>query len=154
MPLVGPVIAVNARIAQELDDLLRDKVLAGELRAGGEDLERVGVGRHRGVPLERIGQKEIHAFERTQRAHRDRIAVLVEDDQAERGVVAIGPEAFARNPYPVLGQRAGQVAKRGQRGLRPVAGARKVGQDPGQLEDLEGLDHGEATVPAAPGDQR
>src|SRR5438105_14287088 len=68
MPLVGPVIAVNARIAQELDDLLRDKVLAGELRAGGEDLERVGVGRHRGVPLERIGQEEMHALERTQRA--------------------------------------------------------------------------------------
>src|ERR671936_1819764 len=49
MPLVDPVVAVYARVAQVLDDFLLDDVLAGERRDRLQDFKNVGVGRDRGV---------------------------------------------------------------------------------------------------------
>src|SRR5256714_14767403 len=68
MQLVDPVVAVYARITRELDDLLRDHVLAGEGRGGLEHLEDVGVRCHGRVTLERESKEEIHALERPQRS--------------------------------------------------------------------------------------
>src|SRR5919109_4208441 len=45
MPLVDPVVAVYARVAQVLDDFLLDDVLAGERRDRLQDFKNVGVGR-------------------------------------------------------------------------------------------------------------
>src|SRR2546429_5996254 len=59
MPLVDPVIAVYARVAQVLEDFLLNHVLAGGGRNRLEDLEDAGIRRHRGVTLERGGEGAI-----------------------------------------------------------------------------------------------
>src|SRR2546425_66304 len=62
MPLVDPVVAVYARITQVLEDFLLNHMLAGEGRDDLQHLEDVGVGRHRGVTLQREGEEEADPF--------------------------------------------------------------------------------------------
>src|ERR1700693_727386 len=94
MPLVDPVVAVYARITQVLDDFLRDHMLAGEGRYDLEHLEDVGVGGDGGIPLEREGEEKVHAFERPERARRDRVPVAVQDAEGERRVGGVGPKTL------------------------------------------------------------
>src|ERR1700686_5516784 len=111
MPLVGPVVAVYARITQVLDDFLRDHMLAGEGRDDLEHLEDVGVSGDRGIPLEREGEEEVDALEGPQWPGRNRIPVAVQDAEGERGVVGVGPKTFPRDADPVIGERLREVTQ-------------------------------------------
>src|SRR5256714_1881085 len=67
MPLVDPVVAVYTLVAQVLDDLLLDDMLAGERRHGLQDLEHMGIGRDRGIALEGEGEEEADPLEGAKR---------------------------------------------------------------------------------------
>jgi hypothetical protein len=124
MPFVRPVIAVNAHIAQEPDDLLLHHLLAREGGAALQDVQHVGVRGHRGVALEGKREEVVDPFEGSERAGRYRIAVAVEHAERERGVVRIGAEPHRRDPHSVLGQGAGQPEQVGLSLPRMVAGQR------------------------------
>src|SRR5437763_2122577 len=81
MPLVDPVVAVYARAAQVLDDLLLDDMLAGERRHRLQHLEHMGIGRDRGIALEREGEEEADYLEGAERPGRAREVVLVQHRQ-------------------------------------------------------------------------
>src|SRR2546423_9332080 len=94
MPLVDPVVAVYARITQVLDDFLRDHMLAGEGRHHLEHLEDMGIGGHGGIPLQRGGEEEVHAFEGPERPRRNRGPVPMPDAEAERGIGGVRTKAL------------------------------------------------------------
>src|SRR5438552_12818028 len=100
MPLVDPVVAVYARITQVLDDFLRDHVLAGEGRHDLEHFEDVGIGGDGGIPLEREGEEEVHAFEGPERPRRNREPVPMQDAEGERRIVGVRTKALRETPTP------------------------------------------------------
>src|SRR5437763_5074335 len=148
MPLVDPVVAVYARVAQVLDDLLLDDVLAWEGADGAQHLEDVGIGGDGRVALEREGEEVVDALEGPKRTRGDRIAVLVKDGERQGGVVGVGAESFFRHPDAIIGKGLGQIANQRLRLFRPLIGARQVVKHPRDLEDLERLDRRQAAVTA------
>src|SRR5947209_17251649 len=148
MPLVDPVVAVYARVAQVLDDLLLDDVLAWKGADSAQHFEDVGIGGDGRVALEREGEEVIDALERPKRTRRDRIAVLVQDGEGQGGVVGVGAEPLLRHPDPVIAERLRQIANQRLRLFRALTGARQVVEHPRDLEDLERLDRRQAAVTA------
>src|SRR3984893_14468763 len=148
MPLVDPMIAVYARITQVLDDFLLNHMLAGEGLNDLEDFEDVRIGGNGRIPLEGEGKEEVHAFERPERARRDREPVAVQDAEGERGIVRVSPQALPGYAHPVVRQRLGQVAQQRRRFSGAVVGPGEVVEHPGHLEHLERCDLGNAAAPA------
>ncbi len=146
MPLVNPVCAVYALIAQEPNDLLLHAGAGGEGLAGGERLQHVRVHGWRWLALQGEGVEILDAFERPQRPGHRRLTVALEHGERHGRVVGVRTQSRPGAPHSVVGEGGRQVADVPVRVGNDDPGTSQVVEHPGPLEHLKWRHVGDAAL--------